>query len=183
MAPNDYIDKIIGLEGGYSNNPADRGGETMWGITAAVARAFGYTGPMAQMTRDTAIAIYRARYWTQPKFDRVQIIDGDIAEKLLDIGVNMGPSTGIKFLQRALNVLNNQAKAYPDIGVDGGIGNLTLAALAAFIGQRGNDGRRVLLGMIASQQSVRYMELAEGSASQEAFEYGWQLNRALGVAA
>lgn len=183
MNPTDYIDKVIGREGGYSNNPADKGGETMWGITAAAARAFGYTGPMAQMTRDTAIAIYRARYWSQPKLDQVQALDGDIAEKLLDVGVNMGPATGVQFLQRALNVLNNQGKAFPDIAVDGGIGAMTLAALQSFIAQRGNDGRRVLLGMIASQQSVRYVEIAEKNPSQETFEYGWQLNRALGVAA
>lgn len=183
MNATDYIDKVIGREGGYSNNPADKGGETMWGITAATARAFGYSGPMAQMTRDTAIAIYRARYWTQPRFDQVQTLDGDIAEKLLDIGVNMGPSTGVKFLQRALNVLNQQGRAFPDISVDGGIGAMTLAAMKSFIDQRGNDGRRVLLGMIASQQSVRYVEIAEANPSQEAFEYGWQLNRALGVAA
>jgi lysozyme family protein len=181
--PTDYIDKIIGREGGYSNNPADKGGETMFGITIATARAVGYSGPMAQMSRDTAIAIYRARYWTQPRFDQVQAIDGDIAEKLLDIGVNMGPATGVKFMQRALNVMNQQGKAFPDISVDGGVGVLTIAALKAYIEQRGNDGRRVLLGMIASQQSVRYVEIAEANPSQEAFEYGWQLNRALGVAA
>ncbi|MBC8642141.1 hypothetical protein IAG25_35640 [Caballeronia sp. EK] len=183
MNPTDYIDKVIGREGGYSNNPADRGGETIWGVTAATARAFGYTGPMAQMTRDTAIAIYRSRYWTQPRLDQVQAIDGDVAEKLLDIGVNMGPATGVKFLQRALNVLNQQGKAFPDLSVDGGIGAMTIAALQAFIAQRGNDGRRVLLGMIAAQQSVRYVEIAEANPTQETFEYGWQLNRALGVAA
>lgn len=183
MNPTDYIDKVIGREGGYSNNPADKGGETIWGITAAVARAFGYTGQMAQMPRDTAVAIYRTRYWTQPHFDQVQAIDADIAEKLLDVGVNMGQATGVKFMQRALNVLNNQGRAFPDIAVDGGIGNMTLAALKAYIDQRGNDGRRVLLGMIASQQSVKYVEIAEANPTQETFEYGWQLNRALGVAA
>jgi hypothetical protein len=31
--------------------------------------------------------------------------------------------------------------------------------------------------MLNAQQSIRYIELAEGSPSQEAFEFGWQLNR------
>lgn len=183
MIPTDYIDNLIGREGGYSNNPADAGGETMWGITSAVARAFGYFGPMAQMPRDTAVAIYTARYWTQPKFDQVQAVDADIAEKLLDIGVNMGQATGVKFMQRALNVLNQQGRTYPDISVDGGIGPMSIAAMRTFITLRGDDGRRVLLGMIAAQQSVRYIEIAESNPSQETFEYGWQLNRALGVTA
>ena len=30
--------KLLGHEGGYSNHPADKGGETMWGSTIAVAR-------------------------------------------------------------------------------------------------------------------------------------------------
>nr|WP_302052249.1 hypothetical protein [Burkholderia glumae] len=38
----------------------------------------------------------------------------------------------------------------------------------------------MLKGMVAAQQSVRYIELAEQNASQKTFEYGWQLNRALG---
>ncbi|WP_276208425.1 putative peptidoglycan-binding domain-containing protein [Burkholderia sp. Nafp2/4-1b] len=38
----------------------------------------------------------------------------------------------------------------------------------------------MLLGMIAAQQSVYYLELAERRPANETFEYGWQLNRALG---
>jgi hypothetical protein len=35
--------------------------------------------------------------------------------------------------------------------------------------------------MIAAQQSVFYIEAAERRPENEKFEYGWQLNRALGV--
>lgn len=44
MGNNPVIDGILSLEGGYVNNPADRGGATNWGITEATARAFGYKG-------------------------------------------------------------------------------------------------------------------------------------------
>lgn len=178
-----YFDGVIGREGGYSNNPADSGGETMWGITAATARAYGYNGPMDQMPRDTAVAIYRARFWTQPHFDQLAAIDAALAAKLLDIGVNMGPATGVQFMQRALNVLNQQGKSFPDITADGGLGPMTLGALNAFYAQRGVDGHRVLLGMVTALQSVRYVEIAEKNPSQETFEYGWQLARALGATA
>nr|WP_275691132.1 MULTISPECIES: putative peptidoglycan-binding domain-containing protein [unclassified Burkholderia] len=77
--------------------------------------------------------------------------------------------------------MNQGGKAFPDIAADGGIGPMTLAALKAFLQQRGADGHRVLYGMIAAQQSVFYIELAERRPENEAFEYGWQLNRALGV--
>ncbi|WP_279609891.1 glycoside hydrolase family 108 protein, partial [Burkholderia gladioli] len=111
--PDDLINGVIAREGGYVNNPADRGGETNFGITAATARAFGYQGSMQAMTQAMAAQIYKQRYWTAPKLDQVGAIDSSLAAKLLDIGVNMGPATGVKFMQRALNVLNQQATTYP----------------------------------------------------------------------
>ena len=51
MNITDTITVLIQREGGYTNNPNDKGGETNFGITVAVARAFGYTGPMTSMTQ------------------------------------------------------------------------------------------------------------------------------------
>lgn len=173
------IQQVIGKEGHYSNDPADRGGATTWGITEATARAFGYHGDMRAMPRDMAIEIYRRRYWIAPSFDLIEAIDPPIALKLLDLGITSGPATGVKFLQRALNALNKEGQTYPDVAVDGGAGVITRAALKAFVGARGRDGRLVLLGMIAAQQSVYYLQIAETRPANERFEYGWQLNRAL----
>lgn len=173
------IQGIIAKEGNYSNDPKDRGGATKWGITEATARAFGYTGDMRVMARDHAITIYRARYWQQPGFDRVETIDPAIAVKLLDWGITSGPTVGVKALQRALNSLNREAAAYPDVAVDGVAGAVTMAALRSFVAARGREGRLVLLGMLAAQQSVFYMSIAETRPVNERFEYGWQLNRAL----
>ncbi|MFL9997356.1 glycosyl hydrolase 108 family protein [Paraburkholderia sediminicola] len=183
MTVEQKIDALIGREGGYSNNAADAGGETMWGITVAVARAFGYARPMRELPRATAVQIYRSRYWAQPKFDLVDTVSPALAEKLFDVGVNAGQATGVRFLQRALNVLNQNGRAFADIAVDGCIGAMTVAALKAFLAARGADGHRVLLGMVSAQQSVYYMELAEKRPANEVFEYGWQLNRAFGVSA
>lgn len=177
MNLNDTLDALIGREGGYSNHPADKGGETIWGITAAVARAFGYAGEMRDMPRSVAETIYTERYWSQPRFDQVAAISPAIAEELLDTGVNMGPAVAGRFLQRALNVLNQDDKLFPNIAVDGAIGKMTLAALRSFLQARGTGGEQVLLRMLNAQQSVRYMEIAEGNKAQEAFVYGWQLNR------
>jgi lysozyme family protein len=63
------IDDLITREGGYSNHPADRGGPTRYGITEAVARAHGYTGPMSLLPRDEAAAINRRLYWLRPRYD------------------------------------------------------------------------------------------------------------------
>lgn len=173
----DYITELITREGGYANNPADKGGETMWGITVAVAKANGFVGAMQDMPRETAAAIYRAQFWTKPSFDKVWAMNPGIANELLDTGVNMGTVIAGKFLQRALNVLNKRATLFPDLAVDGSIGPGTLAGLQTYLDKRGIEGYRVLMNMLNAQQSVRYMEIAEGNASQEEFEYGWQANR------
>lgn len=177
MNITDTITALIGREGRYANNPSDKGGETMWGITIAVARAFGYMGPMASMSQQTARDIYASRYWLQPRFNEVALLSESIAEEMLDTGVNMGQSIAGKFLQCALNVLNQDDKVYPNIKADGAVGNMTLAALKAFLAARGKGGETVLLRMLNAQQSVRYMEIAEANVSQETFQYGWQLNR------
>jgi lysozyme family protein len=174
------IDGVIGREGRYSDHSADRGGATAWGITEAVAREEGWAGAMADLPRDAAISIYRRRYWLAPGLDRIAALDIALAERLLDISVNMGPTTGIRFLQRALNVLNRQGVAFGDIAVDGAFGPATEKALASFLRVRGAEGGRVLRGMIAAQQAVHYIEIAERDPTQEEFEFAWQLNRANG---
>jgi lysozyme family protein len=181
MNITDTISELINREGGYTNNPNDKGGETTWGITVAVARAFGYMGPMNAMTQQVARDIYAQRYWHAPRFSDVAAFSELVAEELLDTGVNMGPSVAGKFLQRALNVLNQGDKLYPNTTVDGSVGNMTIAALKAFLTARGKDGETVLVRMLNAQQSVRYIELAEANATQESFEYGWQLNRVKGL--
>lgn len=177
MSLNQMLEELVGREGGYVDHPADRGGPTNWGITENVARAFGYKGDMRNLSRSVALEIYRRRYWEGPKFDAVGAYSMPIAEEMFDTGVNMGPGVAAKFLQRALNVLNLQGKTYPDIVADGAIGNLTLSALGAFLKARGKDGEKVLMRMLNAQQSVRYLEIAEKNGSQEAFQFGWQLNR------
>lgn len=53
------VEKVLKSEGGYVNNPKDKGGETKYGITVAVARANGYKGNMRNLPKQTAIDIYK----------------------------------------------------------------------------------------------------------------------------
>lgn len=171
------IDDIIAIEGGYSNNPADSGGETMYGITAAVARAAGYHGPLRDMPRSVAEAIYADRYWDSLRLDQIEALSAGVAAELADTGVNMGVGVAATFLQRALNVLNQQQKLYPDLKVDGAVGLVTIAALTAYLKARGRDGEKVLLRALNALQGARYIELAERREKDEAFIFGWILNR------
>jgi hypothetical protein len=95
------IDALIDREGGYANRAADKGGPTCFGITEAVARAQGYAGPMRQLPRADAAAIYRRIYWLRPRLDEVAKRSQRVAAELFDTGVNMGPAVAITFLQSA----------------------------------------------------------------------------------
>ena len=177
MTIDHLIDAVLDREGGYSNHPADRGGETAFGITAAVARANGYDGAMRDLPLATARAIYRRLYWLGPRFDAVAARAPLVAAELFDTGVNMAPPVAAAFLQRALNALNRGASDYPDMPVDGRIGDITLAGLTAFLAWRGAGGERVLLKAIEALQGERYVALAERRPANEAFLYGWLANR------
>lgn len=171
------IDGIIAREGGYSNNPADSGGETMYGITVAVARSAGYHGPMRELPRATAAAIIGAQYCDPIALDAIEALSAPVAEELADTAVNMGAGTAGRFLQRALNALNQGGSLYPDLTVDGACGPATLAALRAYLTARRRDGETVLLRALNALQGAGYIELAERRAKDEAFVFGWLLNR------
>lgn len=177
MMDKNVLAALIKREGGeeFTDRPTDRGGPTRWGITEQVARAYGYTGPMKDLPRATAEAIYTDRYWVGPRLDQLSEVSDPVARKLLDIGVNMGQAIGVRFLQRALNVLNQGGEAWPDITADGVVGPMTVQALRAFCRRRGFDGLNELLGMLTAQQRVRYMEIAEADGRQETNEFGWQV--------
>jgi lysozyme family protein len=177
MSIQTIVDNVIAAERGYVDHPSDRGGPTNWGITEVVARANGYTGAMRDMPQSFARAIYEKRYITEPKFDKVVIINAAIGEELIDTGVNMGPGKAAEFLQRWLNALNARGSKYPDMFVDGRLGPVSLDALERFLAWRGADGVKVLLRALNSSQAMRYLEIAEGSQSQEDFVFGWLLNR------
>jgi lysozyme family protein len=172
------IDALIDREGGFVDNPADKGGPTCFGITQTVARANGYAGPMRQLPRTEAAAIYQRLYWQRPRLDEIAKRSASLASELFDTGVNMGPAVAITFLQRALTALNRNGTDYPDLTPDGRIGAATLNALDKFLALRGRGGGEiVLLRALEALQGERYLRLAERRPANEVFLYGWLANR------
>ncbi|MEG9018449.1 glycosyl hydrolase 108 family protein, partial [Acinetobacter baumannii] len=167
-----YLDELIKREGGYVNNPADRGGATKYGITQAVARENGWNGNMKDLPLEFAKSIYKKQYWLEPRFDQVNALSPSVAEELLDTGVNCGPNFAKPLLQRALNLLNNQGKAgWPDLKVDGVYGSATLGALKTYLSKRGKEGEKVLVRVLNIMQGQRYIEICERNPKQEQFFY------------
>src|SRR5712691_8983205 len=107
------IGTVLEHEGGYTFDPADPGGETNFGLSKRQYPNL----DLKNLTVDQAKAIYKRDYW---RYGRIR--NQDVATKVFDMAVNVGPPTAHRLLQTALNALGQK------LAVDGVFGPLTLAA-------------------------------------------------------
>lgn len=171
-------------EGGYVNDPVDRGGETYRGIARvhhpdwsgwkridAQRRKTGFPKILnADRTLQANVkAFYKKVFWDRFKGD--ELPDQPVANELYDTGVNMGVRRAVRFLQSSLNLLNRNQRDYRDLIVDGQFGVKTLATLAKHLGK--DRSSTSLVKMMNIQQGARYVEIMAGDASQERFARGW----------
>jgi lysozyme family protein len=176
------INGVIDREGeAFTNDPADLGGPTKFGITlTTLARARGTpvtAADVERLTRSEAMTTYEWLFVQKPGFDRIIGISAAVGEQLIDMGVNMGPAIATIVLQRLLNALNNEERHYRDLKVDGDCGPATGDALRTFLKTRGNEGLLVLLRGIAGLQIARYVDITEHRPANEKFLYGWLRTR------
>ena len=108
---DDLIDRVLGNEGGYVNNPKDPGGETNWGIAKRSYPALN----IKALTRADAIEIYRRDFWNRVQGDK---LPPEFAFQGLDAAVNHGIGNAVRWMQRAAGVAD-----------DGVFGPTTLAAI------------------------------------------------------
>ena len=182
MSIESIIAGVISRESSaYTNDPADNGGPTKYGITqAALARdraVLVTPEDVQRLTEAEARSIYYRRYVTQPGFGKIVDIDERVAEKLIDAGVLCGQGRAATWLQTALNSLNREAKDFPDVTEDGDIGPATVTALTAFLAKRGDIGTTVLLRVLNSLQGAYLVEIGRHRQQDEEFTFGWFLNR------
>lgn len=170
------INDVIAIEGGYTNNPDDKGGPTNFGITLSTYKTikpYATANDVKNMTRQEAVEIYKKQYLINTNVILIYDVSPNIMECVFDATVNMGTAFAVKTLQRCLNVFNLQQKIYPDIVVDGAIGNKTISSLKAFLSYRGQQGEDTILKAMKCIRGNRYIELAEQRAGNESFIYGW----------
>lgn len=164
---------IFAVEGGYVNDPADRGGETNMGITKKVAVAHGYSGPMRDLPKGVARDIYIATYIEAPGFMPIVAAEPAVAEELVDSGVNMGPVRPSRWFQQSLNHL-----AGAKLKVDGRVGP---ASVAAFKGYQLRVGRVpscvAMLDRLDAVQLAFYDGLVRADPTQKRFYKGWKRMR------
>ncbi|HBB40901.1 MAG: hypothetical protein COW73_03910 [Nitrospirae bacterium CG18_big_fil_WC_8_21_14_2_50_70_55] len=171
-------------EGGYANDPDDRGGETYRGIARrfhpdwpgwsrvdALSRRPGFPRSLETDPRLAAAvaAFYRDLYWDQFQGDALP--DQRLAEELFDTAVNLGVRRAVRFLQEALNLLNRNQRTYADLVVDGWLGEKSLAALALVSAADGDA--RFVVKLINALQAAHYLDVMRHDPTQEKFARGW----------
>jgi len=160
---NKYFKTLMAHEGGFVNDPVDKGGATKYGITLKtwISKGYDKTGDkkidindLRIITIEDAEKIAKEIYWDSINGD--QINNQSIAEFLFDWGYNSGVSTASKKLQSIL-----------DLNTDGQIGPKTLAKLNS------SDQKQVFDKLVASR--LAFVEsIVKNNPSQVKYLRGWK---------
>lgn len=133
---------------GYVNIPQDRGGETKYGV----AQKANPRVNVRDLDLEGAMAVYFDKYWLLGKCDRLPY---PLTIIHFDGCVNHGPGRAAKFLQSAAGV-----------GVDGVIGEFTLAAIA-------DQDQATIIQNISNERTQFYHDIVARNPSQKMFLNGW----------
>lgn len=156
---------ILRWEGGYVNDPNDRGGATNKGVTLSTWRCVGYdkdgdgdidVTDLKQLTdEDVMSRVLKPHYWDRWRADEIE--SQPVANMLVD-WVWCSGAYGIKIPQRILNVK-----------IDGIVGAKTLSAV--------NDrDPRELYDELREEREEFLRRIVQNNPTQKRFLRGW-LNR------
>lgn len=157
---NDFIfnmlfQYILEVEGGYTNDKYDRGGETKYGIIKEVASRHGYFVP--DLTKEQAKQIYYEDYYIKFKLNYIKSFRMRLS--LFDFIVHSGRNA-VKKAQETLNELGFK------LVVDGIIGIKTVYALnSVSVG--------AFLNLYHKKQKEYYEAIVNNDNKQAKFIKGW----------
>lgn len=189
------VKELLGIEGGLSDDPLDRGGTTKYGISLrflAAEGAFDEDGDgkadfdldfdddidgqdIRKLSRGDAVFLYHRCFWLRLG---AETFPRPIGEMLFDQGVNGGLHSARKLLQRAINTCLMDAAAAransrPEtLKVDGAIGNATRDALL-WVLQWPGQGMPKLVLAFRNAVRERYRNIVTRFPSQQRFLRGW----------
>ena len=142
LAITDILE-IKKLEGIYSNDPNDPGGETKYGISKLSYPDL----DIKNLTLQDAENIYQKDWWD--KFNYGAIKDQEVAEKLLSLSINMGDKNAHICIQRAIRAATDNRII---LAVDGVFGSKTLSAVNDCLTTRAS----MLLAALRSEAACHY---------------------------
>jgi lysozyme family protein len=101
-----FFDELLKNEGGYSDDPDDTGGKTIYGISKnnfpAAYKVISeiYFGGNKSQAKNYAMEFYHKNFYN-PLYDNIQ--DVQVAFRVFDFGVNAGVKRAVKILQKTVN--------------------------------------------------------------------------------
>ena len=151
---------VLGHEGGYVNDKADRGGATNFGVTTSTYHAYLLERnrplkPVAEITQAEVEDIY-SNYWRDA---HCSYLVEPLDLLVFDSAINHGPNRAIKLLQRALGV-----------DEDGICGRNTLAALHEEVVAVGVES---VCQQYLNEREAFYDRIIERDPTQAKFARGW----------
>lgn len=183
------FDLTMVREGGWSFDVTDPGGMTYMGISRVyhhewpgwpiIVRAKAAGKPLSAVIELPPMvrAFYRQNYWQPLRGDDLAAICDQVATELFDTAVNLGVVRSGKYLQQALNLLNDNQHIYPDILEDGLIGSVTLSNLHLYLDRRPMSNQlkiKMLLNVLNTLQGMHYIKQMRKYPARERFR-GWFL--------
>lgn len=156
---------ILAWEGGFVNDPHDRGGATNKGVTIATWRAQGYDNDgdgdidvedLKRMTNAQWLGIFKKNYWDRWRADQIE--DQGIANLLVDWTWSSG-MYGVKLPQKVLRV-----------DIDGVVGPKTIAAI------NNHPNKEALFNALKEEREAFLWRIVRRDKTQNRYIKGW-LNR------
>ncbi|NPV12722.1 MAG: hypothetical protein HPY57_13125 [Ignavibacteria bacterium] len=173
-------ERLIKHEGGYVNDPDDKGGETYKGISRRynpnwegwkIIDEYKSKGKLSELKNNNELErltaeFYKKEYWDYFRLDTLPEV---IADEIFEQSVNLGKQRTTTFIQITCNILNNNQKLYPNVKVDGKFGDTTYNTLLTCIKNRGT---RLVYNILNILQGSHYIEIMLTNETQEKF-IGW----------
>lgn len=150
---DDIIDELIQREGGYVDDPVDRGGKTKYGISQNAYPDL----DIENLSIEAAKAFYFFDYWRPARADEIAPA---IREKYFDMVINHGRRNATKILQTAC-----RRWGADHVVIDGLIGPITIAAT-----------KELPLAALVLERAGFYNQIVRSDPFQARFLHGW-MNR------
>lgn len=188
------VRKLLKIEGGFVDDPKDRGGATKYGISLRFLAAEGHFDhdldgradfdldldgdvdwiDIRLLTRGDAVFLYHRCFWQKLLADT---LPAPVGEMLFDQAVNGGLSSARKLLQRAINTcaMNpgfRAARPFRTVVVDGEIGSKTRESLSEIL-QWPTLGSAAFAEAYRAAAAERYRAIVRRWPDQQRFLNGW----------
>lgn len=170
---DEMIDDILRREGGYVDDPKDRGGATNLGVSLRYMRGIGLDldgdgdvdkDDVCLVTPELARELYRRDFLEIPRLDRLPL---ELQPQLFDISVNSGPHRAVELLQRTCNSIASKGT---ELIVDGRMGPQTRKAAELVVRVL---GWRLTNNRLVDERVAFFKRIVDRDPRQERFLKGW----------